>query len=79
MPVPVALDKRVEPILRNQLIANAARTQRNAQDPPVTRTQGQQIVDIDRLMRAVESADAQMDNADAMRRGVMAKYANIGG
>ncbi len=61
--VAAAHGKRVEPVLRRQRIARVGAAQRSADDAPAGFAGGQAIVDIDGLMRAVEGADAEMDDA----------------
>ncbi len=62
----------IEPVLRTQLRRDVARAQRHADDAPVAIARVHRIVGIDRLMRAVEGADADMDDARRLRAAVVA-------
>ena len=63
--VAVAIDQRVEPVLRRHRVAHRRRAQRDADDAPAQSPA--EIVEYDRLMRAVEGAEAEMDDAAAQR------------
>src|SRR3546814_17136757 len=63
----------IEPVLRTQLRRDVARAERHADDAPVAVARGHRIVGVDRLMRAVEGANADMDDARCLRRAVIAR------
>ena len=58
-------DERIEAVLRAHLVAHIARTQRHAQDAPITDFCGHCIVGIGCLMRAMKRADTEMHDANA--------------
>ena len=55
---------RIETILRRQPIAHVGTAQAHAANSPCTALFFQRIVGVDRLVRAVKRADAEMDDAD---------------
>ena len=59
--------ERIEPILGRQRVAGRGRLQADAADRPIAFARRQQIVEGDRLMGAVECADAEMDDACRQR------------
>ena len=72
-------DEAVEPVLRHQLIAHASRAQRDADDAPARIARRQRGVEDGRLMRAMEGADAEMDDAGADRGAVIGRAFDLGG
>ena len=69
-------DERIEAVLRTHLVAHIARTQRHAQDAPITALCGHGIVGIGCLMRAMKRADTEMHNANAARAAVICWLCN---
>ena len=65
-------------VLRFHLIRDIARSQRYAGDAPIAVARRHGIVGIDRLMRAVKSADAEMDDAAGLGRAVIAQPFDVG-
>ena len=63
----------VEAVLRRHLVMHAARAQRGGRNRPIAVARRHRVVGIDRLMRAVERAQADMDDADPLRRPVIAE------
>ena len=54
---------RVETILRGEGVARIRTAQAGADDSPIRGAAGEEIVDDDRLVRAVERADSEMNDA----------------
>src|SRR5690606_39782236 len=59
----VALDQRVEVVLRRQCVAHGGGTQRDADDAPAHVAARRDLVEKGRLVRAVERAEAEVDHA----------------
>jgi len=68
----VLQEQRVEAILRGERRDRARRLHRDAADAPA-RIAGQEVVGVDGPVRAVERAQAQVHDAHADRRGVVAR------
>ena len=64
------LEHRVEAILRRERVRRARRLEAHAADAPV-RIAREHAVGVDRLVRAVERAEPEMDDADATRGDVV--------
>jgi hypothetical protein len=60
-----ALLDDVEAVLRDERVADRRRPQRDADDAPARIARRHRVVGIDRLVRAVERAEAEMDDAAA--------------
>jgi hypothetical protein len=71
--------QRVKAILRVHLRGDIGRTQRNAGDHPVAIALPHGTVGVPRLMRAVERADAEVDDPHRLRGAVVAGTDDIGG
>ena len=80
-PQPLALGvagrDRVEPVLRCELLVDLPRAQRHTGDRPVAVARRHRIVGIDRLMRAVERADAQMHDPARLLGARIARLRHI--
>ena len=62
--VAVVLDQRVEAILRPERVAHGRAAQARPADRPGSGRHGERALREDRLVRAMEGAEAQMDDAD---------------
>ena len=72
--LPTAHGQGVEPVLRLQRIARIAAAQRRADNAPAGLAGAEAVIDIDGLMGAVESADAQMHYAGRNRSAVIVGF-----
>ena len=61
---PVVLDQRVEAVLRPERVAHGRAAQARPADRPGSRRHGERALGEDRLVRAVEGAEAEVDDAD---------------
>ncbi len=69
---------RVKTILRRQRVMGRGAAQAGADDAPIRCAFGQQIVDENRLMRAMEGADTEMHDARRDFGAVIGRSANGG-
>ena len=74
----VAHDEGIEAVLGIELVAHAGRAQRGPQHAPAQIAARQRIVEHDRLVGAVKSADAQMDHAGLHLCAVVTGNGDIG-
>ncbi len=80
-PVIVLLDDGGQEILRLQLVAHGpvGRHHAGADDRPVMRLAGvEQVIEIDRLMSAVEVADPEMQDAGGQALGIIGRHGGGG-
>ena len=59
----IARDDGIEPVLRSKLRSRFGAAQADTEDAPVTTRGAKRVIGIDRLMRLVERAEANMDDA----------------
>ena len=70
---------RVEAILRGEGIARIRTAQAGADDSPIRGATGEEVVDHDRLVRPVERADSEMNDARRDARAVIGRTADLAG
>src|SRR5690606_31492263 len=78
-PFLAAYDKRVETVLRIECIGDVRAAQAYPVDAPVAALTGKGRVGVDRLMRSMESADADMHDACAVGCWIIARAGNRSG
>src|SRR5437773_8680119 len=59
------LDGRIQTVLRHQPIADVGTAQAHTADPPRPALVRERVVGVDRLVRAMKSADPEMNDANA--------------
>ncbi len=70
---------RVEAILRREGLLRVRTSKAGADDSPIRCAGGKQVVDHDRLVRPVEGADAEVDDARRDPRSVVTGAADMAG
>ena len=70
--------QRVEPVLRPERVRRVGRAQARAADRPAAFAGRKAVVEIDRLVRPLKGADAEMDHADPGVLPVVGRARHVG-
>jgi hypothetical protein len=74
----VTLQRRIEPVLRHDAVALVRPLQADADHPPGARLGGEEILRIERLMRADEGPETEMDDAGIKPIAIVARALRSG-